>query len=65
MKLVKVGFAPFCGRCRNPFGIVQDGQTIEIGPAQRRFGESIPRPAIKALCPGFASGAHDVWWVAR
>ena len=61
MKRVHVGYARFCGLCRNPFGIVQYGGTIEVGPPTRKFGEPKPQPRTRALCPGFEAGLHNVW----
>lgn len=61
MNRVLVGVGPFCGHCRNPFGIVQNGQPIEVGPHGRAFGHPLPTARKRALCPGFASGAHNIW----
>lgn len=60
MRRVHVGFAPFCGKCRNPFGIIQDGTPIEVGQP-RKFGELKPAAKVRALCPGFERGHHNVW----
>lgn len=58
---VIVGTAPFCGRCRNPFGVVQNGGPIEVGPPARKFGQRKPGPRQRALCPGIAAGKHIAW----
>lgn len=61
VKPVLLGYAPFCGRCRNPFGIIQDGTALEVGPPTRAFGEEPPATRLRALCSGWNAGSHDVW----
>ena len=55
----------FCGACMNPYGIVQDGSLIEVGPPGRMFNTTRPEPEVKAVCPGIAAGTHDVRSLVR
>ncbi len=53
---VLVGQRKFCGRCMNPFGIVQNGYPIEVGkPGQRATVRG------RALCSGFDEGLHGAY----